>query len=173
MKDAIRLVADLMCVAARTAPKAAGKDFVVTRVIEGDTLLDLANQMIEYGKTSGRINYDRDGANVASSSVCVLIGLKDAEVCGLNCGACGHDKCVDLPKLHDGPESAGPLCAWRTVDMGIAVGSAVKVASMHNVDNRIMYRVGVLAKKMGLIDADIVIGIPLSVSGKNIYFDRG
>ncbi len=50
--------------------------------------------------------------------------------------------------------------------MGIAVGSAVKVASMHNIDNRIMYRVGVLAKKTGLIDADIVIGIPLSASGK-------
>ncbi len=26
MKDAIRLVADLMCIAARTAPKAAGND---------------------------------------------------------------------------------------------------------------------------------------------------
>jgi uncharacterized ferredoxin-like protein len=56
--------------------------------------------------------------------------------------------------------------------MGIAVGSAVKVASIHNIDNRIMYRVGVLARKMGLIDADIVIGIPLSVTGKSIYFDR-
>jgi len=26
---------------------------------------------------------------------------------------------------------------------------------------------------MGLIDADVLIGIPLSVSGKNVYFDRG
>jgi len=25
---------------------------------------------------------------------------------------------------------------------------------------------------MGLIDADFVMGIPLSVTGKNIYFDR-
>ncbi len=173
MKDAIRLVADLMCIAARTAPKAAGKDFVVTSVVDGDILLDLADAMVDYGKTSGKKNYDRDGANVAQSSACVLIGLKDAEVCGLNCGACGHDKCVDLPELHDGSEFAGPVCFWRSVDMGIAVGSAVKVASMHNIDNRIMYRIGVLAKKTGLIDADIVIGIPLSASGKNIYFDRG
>jgi uncharacterized ferredoxin-like protein len=57
--------------------------------------------------------------------------------------------------------------------MGIAVGSAVKVASMHNIDNRIMYRAGMAAKKLGFIDADIAIGIPLSVTGKNIYFDRG
>ena len=173
MKDAIRLVADLMCVAARTAPKAVGKDFVVTGVVEGDTLLELANGMVEYGMTSGKVNYDRDSRNVAASSACVLIGLKGAEVCGLNCGACGHDKCVDLPKLDDGPEAGGPMCAWRLVDMGIAAGSAVKVASMHNIDNRIMYRVGVLAKKMGLIDADLVIGIPLAAGGKNIYFDRG
>lgn len=172
MKDAIRLVADLMCVAARTAPKAVGKDFIVTGVVEGDDLLELANGMVEYGKASGKINYDRDGRNVAASSACVLIGLKDAEVCGLNCGACGHDKCVDLPKLHEGPEAEGPVCAWRIIDMGIAVGSAVKVASIHNIDNRIMYRVGAVAKKMGLIDADILIGIPLSVSGKNVYFDR-
>lgn len=173
MKDAIRLVADLMCVAARTAPKAGGKDFIVTGVVEGDTLLELANGMVEYGKSYGKINYDRDGRNVAASSACVLIGLKDAEVCGLNCGACGHDKCMDLPELHDGSEFGGPACLWRGVDMGIAVGSAVKVASIHNIDNRIMYRVGVLAKKMGLIDADIVIGIPLAAGGKNIYFDRG
>lgn len=173
MKDAIRLVADLMCVAARTAPKAGGKDFIVTGVVEGDTLLELANGMVEYGKSSGKINYDRDGRNVAASSACVLIGLKDAEVCGLNCGACGHDKCVDLPKLQEGPEAEGPVCAWRIIDMGIAVGSAVKVASIHNIDNRIMYRVGAVAKKMGLIDADVLIGIPLSVSGKNVYFDRG
>jgi len=35
-----------------------------------------------------------------------------------------------------------------------------------------MYRAGVVAKKIGLIDADFVMGIPLSVTGKSIYFDR-
>jgi len=34
----------------------------------------------------------------------------------------GIDKCVDLPELHDGSEFAGPVCFWRSVDMGIAVG---------------------------------------------------
>jgi uncharacterized ferredoxin-like protein len=56
--------------------------------------------------------------------------------------------------------------------MGIAIGSAVKTAAMLNVDNRIMYRAGVVARQMGLIDADFVMGIPLSVTGKSIYFDR-
>jgi uncharacterized ferredoxin-like protein len=35
-----------------------------------------------------------------------------------------------------------------------------------------MYTVGAAAKALGLLDADIIIGIPLSASGKNIYFDR-
>jgi uncharacterized ferredoxin-like protein len=56
--------------------------------------------------------------------------------------------------------------------MGIALGSAVKTASLMNVDNRIMYRAGVAARGAGLIDADFVMGIPLSVSGKSIYYDR-
>jgi uncharacterized ferredoxin-like protein len=56
--------------------------------------------------------------------------------------------------------------------MGIALGSAVKTASLLNIDNRIMYRAGVVARKMNLVDWDFVMGIPLSVSGKNIYFDR-
>jgi uncharacterized ferredoxin-like protein len=56
--------------------------------------------------------------------------------------------------------------------MGIALGSAVKTASLLNVDNRIMYRVGVVAREMGLIDADFAMGIPLSATSKSIYFDR-
>jgi uncharacterized ferredoxin-like protein len=35
-----------------------------------------------------------------------------------------------------------------------------------------MYRVGVLARQMKLIDSDYVLGIPVSASGKSIYFDR-
>jgi uncharacterized ferredoxin-like protein len=31
---------------------------------------------------------------------------------------------------------------------------------------------GAAAKKLRLLDSDIIIGIPLSATGKNIYFDR-
>ena len=69
-------------------------------------------------------------------------------------------------------EFKGPNCAFRLLDMGIALGSAVKTAGMLNVDNRIMYRVGVAARRLGLAKAQIVHGIPLSATGKNIFFDR-
>ncbi|MEM3476479.1 MAG: DUF2148 domain-containing protein, partial [Candidatus Bathyarchaeia archaeon] len=66
----------------------------------------------------------------------------------------------------------GPVCSIRAVDLGIAIGSLVSVAKELGVDNRVMYTIGVAAIKLGLIDAHIVFGIPLSVKGKNIFFDR-
>jgi len=53
------------------------------------------------------------------------------------------------------------------------LGSAVKTASILNIDNRIMYRVGTAALKCDLLpEATVVMGIPISAKGKNIYFDR-
>ncbi len=172
MEDALELVAQLMEISARTAPKAVGKDFVETKVVAGDDLKRLAEQMELYGQETGKKNYDRDARGVAAAGALLLVGLKDAAPCGLNCGACGYSACADLPDLAEGREFAGPICAWRLVDLGIALGSAAKTASIHNVDNRIMYRIGVVARKMGLIDADVACGVPLSASGKNPYFDR-
>lgn len=166
----LKMVAELMAISARTAPKTAGQDFVVTRIIAGDDLKRLSEKMFEYGERTGKANFDRDGANVRDSNALLLIGLKDAKSPGLNCGACGFDKCLK-PNTHEG-EFRGPQCAYRLLDMGIALGSAVKMASLLNVDNRIMYRIGVVAREMGLIDADFVVGIPLSATGKSIYFDR-
>ncbi len=166
------IVADLMAIAARTAPKSAGQDYVVIRTIEGQEVKDLAEKMVEFGKSTGKGNFDRDGANVAASDAVVLIGLKDAQPLNLDCSACGEEACTALlVNSHEG-EFRGPQCAFRLLDMGIALGSAAKTASLLNVDNRIMYRAGVVAREMGLIDADFVMGIPLSATGKSIYFDR-
>ena len=166
----IRIVADLMALAARTAPKAAGQDFVVIEIVEGEVLERLGNAMVAYGERTGKPNFDRDGKNVLASEAVVLIGLKDATTLGLDCAACGSETCIQ-PNTVEG-EFRGPNCALHLLDMGIAIGSAVKMAGMLNVDNRVMYRAGVVARELGLIDADFVMGIPLSATGKSIYFDR-
>lgn len=173
MLEAVKTVADLMAIAARTAPKAAGKDFVKLKVVTGEELGKIADAMVEFGKESGKKNFDRDGENVRNSHGLLLLSLEDSKPAGLNCGACGFSQCSQLEQAkNEGPEFMGPLCAWRLMDLGIAMGSAVKTASMMNVDNRIMYRVGVVARKMGLMPGDVIVGIPLSATGKNIYFDR-
>ncbi len=166
----LQIVAELMEIAARTAPKSAGQDFVVVKTVTGEELQRLGQAMLAYGERSGKKNFDRDGRNVLASEAVVLIGLKDAAVLGLNCAACGSETCI-RPNTVEG-EFRGPQCALRLLDMGIAIGSAVKMAGMLNVDNRVMYRAGVVARELGLIDADFVMGIPLSATGKSIYFDR-
>lgn len=167
----LKTAAELAALSARTAPKSKGEDFIKIKVIEGEQVRRLAQAMAEYGKKTGRGNFDRDGDNVLNSSAVLLIGLKDATNCNLNCGACGFNACKErVPKEME--EFKGPQCAWRLQDLGIAVGSAVKTLSILNVDNRIMYRAGVVARKMGLCDWDVAVGIPLSATGKNIFFDR-
>ncbi len=172
MDDVLKLAAELMALAARTAPKAGGKDFIVTRVVTRSELQRLAEDMEQYGVESGKKNFDRDGRNVAQSGAVLLVGLSGAQTLGLNCGSCGYAKCADLPVAKNGPEFAGPYCAWRLMDLGVALGSAAKTASLLNVDNRIMYRIGVSARRLGLLEADVIVGLPLAATGKSPYFDR-
>jgi uncharacterized ferredoxin-like protein len=166
----LHIVAELMALSVRTAPKGRGDDFIITEILQGDDLQTLGHKMIEFGERTGKELFDRDGRNVMDSAAVLLIGVKDATPLGLNCGACGHEKCIKI-NSHEG-EFTGPQCCLRVLDLGIALGSAVKTASLLNADNRIMYRIGPVAKEMGLIDADVVLGIPLSATGKSIYFDR-
>ena len=109
---------------------------------------------------------------VRGAEALVLVGLKDAKPPGINCAACGEPVCLTINTGEQNGEFLGPQCAVRLLDMGIAIGSAVKTAQMHNIDNRIMYRIGVSARRLGYMDADFIMGIPLSVTGKNIFYDR-
>ena len=100
-----------------------------------------------------------------------------AESVGLNCGACGYATCAEMLDaqrgISYGNSIQGPSYAVRMADLGIAVGSAVKTASIHNVDNRVMYSVGVGALALGWLEGcGVAYGIPLRASGKNIFFDR-
>ncbi len=115
---------------------------------------------------------------MAVSDACVLIGIRGAVAAGVNCQGCGFPTCTDLQDAFAQKDPAnvpfaGPNCIIRIADLGIAVGSAVKTAQVHNVDNRIMCSAGVAARALGwLNERTLVYGIPLKGSGKNIFFDR-
>jgi uncharacterized ferredoxin-like protein len=167
-------VARMMELAARTAPKSKGQDFIEVKIITGDTIKKLADDMVAFGKDRKKENFDRDAKNIAGSPVVVLMGIAKSTTLGLDCSACGYVNCNELTKAAStNADFNGPLCTFRHLDFGIAMGSAVKTAQMMNVDNRIMYRIGVVARNSGLVNWDVVMGIPLSATGKNIYFDRG
>ena len=69
-------------------------------------------------------------------------------------------------------EFAGPVCNLRDIDLGIAVGSAAKTASLHSIDCRCQTRVATAARKLGLIQAEHAVALSLSMTHKAIGFDR-
>jgi len=178
-KTAVTAVAGLMALAARTAPKGKGVDTILVQVLAGKEIKTLAKAMSEYGENHDLHFFLRDAKNVAASDACVLIGAKGDVAAGINCGGCGYPTCADLTKecrkrKKQTTPFAGPNCAIRITDLGIAVGSAVKTAQIHNVDNRVMYTAGTAARELNLLgkECTVAYGIPLSASGKNIFFDR-
>jgi uncharacterized ferredoxin-like protein len=180
-KSGLEKIAELMVVAARTAPKTRGVDEVVTAVVSGEEKDAIADEMARLykDKRNPLAFFERDAGNLKASPLLVLIGvtgtLPKRPENPLNCGACGYDTCAEFigAEKREGEDFVGPLCVWHAVDLGVALGSAAKMASQLNADNRLMYSVGVAVKKLGIIDADVIVGIPVSAEGKNIYFDRG
>jgi len=174
-KEAILEVARLMQVAAKTAPKAMGADDVLTLIVYGEGKNAIAEEMNKIADERKADLFKRDAKNVMDSDAILLIGVRGGKSLGLNCGACGYKNCKEFEEAQKkyGQDFIGPTCIFKALDLGISLGSAVKIASMLNVDNRIMYRIGVAAMRMGLMpEATVIMGIPLSAKSKNIYFDR-
>ena len=165
--SAIEKIAEDMCLAARTAPKARGIDLLEIIVLKGADILKISEKMKEIGERENHNTFRRDAENVKQASVIVIIGTK-TKVLGLRyCSFCGWPTCADA-------EAAKAMCAYNTGDLGIAIGSAVSIAMDHRVDNRIMYSAGKAAVDMKLLGEEVKVafGVPLSVSAKNPFFDR-
>lgn len=161
-------VAELMCVAARTAPKACGIDHVVTAIVaEEHDKQQLADTMRAFAEETNAPFFARDAQNLLDSDACVIIGVRLQRMQIPACNLCGFEGCA-------ANEEAGARCAFNIGDLGIALGSAASIAADHRVDCRIMYTVGRAALKLGLMGPEVKVahGIPLSISGKNIFFDR-
>ena len=178
MKEAALMVAQLMAVAMRTAPKAGGKDFLEIVVLSQEEALQrISDRMMAFAPASTNEAYwRRDAANIAACHALVLVGLRRFTTAGYDCGGCGFATCAGLTEHRVARDQemgyTGPHCIMRMMDMGAALVSAAKTASLLNMDNRVQQRVGAAARDLGLIDAEVVMGIPIGVFGKNIFFDR-
>ena len=180
-KNAMTMAAALMVASARTAPKARGVDSTASLVLVDEDLEKLALAMEQKGM--GKPDYlssafRRDANNVRNSGCVLLLGVtgepKKIEQ-PLDCGACGFASCEHLSKARKQArmkDFLGPLCIFQAMDLGVALCSAVNLASELGIDNRIMYTIGAVAKSQGFLGSDVIIGIPLSVTGKSPYFDR-
>lgn len=169
----------MLALAMRTAPKTRGIDALKTALVFGPDLEMLAAAMenkSEVKSTSLPI-FKRDANNVRNAVVVLLVGVKrdpKRPELPFNCGACGYLSCGALVASgsREGEDFTGPVCVFQTIDLGIALGSAAKLAAELSIDSRIMHTVGAAAKDLNLLDSDIIIGIPLSATEKNPLFDR-
>ncbi|MBZ0154793.1 MAG: DUF2148 domain-containing protein [Alphaproteobacteria bacterium] len=178
MKEVAEMAVKLMAASARTAPKAGGKDFLEIIVLtKEDDLKKIAEAMKEYApRSTNEAYWMRDASNIENSQALLLVGLAKPVTAGYDCGGCGYPTCSEFSKNRQIQEKdmgyTGPHCVMRMMDIGVALSSAAKTASLLNVDNRVQQRVGAAARALGYIKAEVVMGIPVSVSGKSIYFDR-
>ena len=166
-QESVLDVAKKMCLAARTAPKAKGLDLLELAVLTGDSILKLSNKMKGIGEKESHQTFLRDAESIKNAQAVVLIGTRIKTIGLKYCSFCGYQDCA-------ANEAAGAICVYNPGDLGIAIGSAVSIAEDHRIDNRIMYSAGKAAVEAQLLGEEVRIafGIPLSVSGKNPFFDR-
>ena len=173
--EVLEELAKSILLAARTAPKAKGIDDIVAALVEKEDIEGLASEMERLAdeKGSSFTFLKRDAANLRDARAAILIGVKTSGAAGLDCGACGFKTCAEmLDRQKVEVEFRGPNCMLKYVDLGIAIGAAAAKAKDLCIDNRVMYSIGAAARTACLMDADVVFGIPLSLTGKNIFFDR-
>ncbi len=174
-RQGILEIANLMVVAARTAPKAGGKDDILTAVVTGHEGEAIAREMEKIAAERNNPAWVRQAGIIRAADAIVIIGVRGTKSYGLDCGACGYASCADFTKAEKraGQDFDGPNCMMKNLDLGIAICSAVKIASILNADNRIYYRIGAATRRLRYIpEASVIMGIPLSATGKNPHFDR-
>lgn len=130
--NAVEIVAELMALSARTAPKGKGQDSILIRVVAGQELLELSRELARLGQARNIKFYLRDARNLERSDACVLIGAISLDHAGLNCGGCGFSSCQDMIEAQSRfIESEGelpfhgPNCVIKMADLGIALGKNI------------------------------------------------
>ena len=186
--ETVRHVAGLCAAAAMTAPKSGGQlflrgspTFIETVWLEdADERARLAAWMRARGRERREAIWFRDAALCERVAGILFVGLREWYPPVYDCGACGYATCAEyldataVQRRLAGQtmEFAGPTCNLRDIDLGIAVGSAAKTASLNNFDCRCQTRVAVAARHLGVIGADVAVGLSLSLTHKSEGFDR-
>ncbi len=166
-KAAALQVAALMVAAARTAPKTRGIDNIQTAAIDDEpTKQKLIAKMREIAAKENRPSLARDAGNIERSPAIVVIGV-EANTAGLNCGFCGK------PPARRWRNQAAFAPSIRLISASPRRRRRKSRAGFH-VDNRVMYSIGRASLDLGLLGSKVkqALGIPLSVTGKNPFFDR-
>lgn len=154
-----------MMVAARTAPKTKGMDTLeVVMLCGAEEIRRLSEAMRLRATQTGMHFLERDAVSILHAGAIILIGAHRMEH-NLNCSYCGAPSCALKPE-------AAP-CAFNSIDLGIATGSACATAADKRLDTRVMFSAGWCAMGLGLLqNCTQALAIAVGIDSKNPFFDR-
>lgn len=167
-KETILDIAKKMALAARTAPKGRGRDTLDIMIAEKSDINKIADHMDKIYKEKDIHFFGRDAANIRDCEAILFIGTSIEPLNLAYCGWCGFEDCKTKNEHRETP------CTFNNIDLGIAIGSAVSIAANNRIDNRVLYSAGKAVRELKMMSENtkIILGIALSVSSKNIFFDR-
>ncbi|MDQ0287323.1 putative ferredoxin-like protein [Desulfofundulus luciae] len=195
-KDVVVEAAKLMAAAAITSPRGGGIDQVEVEIVYGEEEQEvLARKVEELGRMrKAKIWRNRlfsEAVMVREADAVLLIGNYRAAEYPLDsgCGLCtGKPSCYDLyakrvtkagaliDLVDEEPDPNklvnGPLCGFKVLDHGHAVGSALLMARRLFIDAMPLFSVSVAAQKLGYCPkSQFVVGILLAARNKNPFVD--
>ncbi len=156
INENLRNAATAMLSRAKSAPKAKGVDNLVYYILEKNDIKKVSKKLEKLAVEKDIPFFLRDSRNIKNLDYIVVIGRKKAS-----------DKTYKKLGLENQTN-------FDSVNLGIALGSAVSVATDYGVDTRIMYTIGHAICHMNMINLEIedAYGIAMSTTEKNIFFDR-
>ncbi len=155
------IVAKLMAISAMTAQREKNvTDLNVTLLDEAEKEI-LVEEMFQIAEQKVDETFSQMGEMILDSEGVLLLGLDDDSPLGLNCQACGFSDCLEMSKVVKEDIFQGPNCIFRAIDLGMAVGSALRTARIHNVKVEVMIKGGLAAKRVGLSTSRVVLALPV------------
>ncbi len=192
-KENVLIVARLMVNAALTAPITGGVAGLEAEIGYGEKEMEAIAREMERLAHDGvprklKRPFLYQAAMLRECDAVVFIGNYRAHSTPMDsgCGLCGgkpdcsfvyervkHTRgLIDTTDRKRATAVKGPLCMLRCHDLGYGVGSALWMAATHFVDAKPFYSVGLAGRNLDFCSSsEVVVGIPVAVSGKNPLVD--
>jgi uncharacterized ferredoxin-like protein len=132
-------------------------------IVSGRQKEGLAKYMYQLAEELRDPSCKADAREIRRAKAVILVGLRDGgDVIGMNCGACGFPSCEDMLQSRvAGLLFPGPTCVIKALELGAAVGLLTWSRPVLSRDRKAMVRIGVAAKRLGLVKSDVALGILL------------
>lgn len=164
MKKDIKTIANLISIASRNSTGDFGKSFTEVTILDEAEKDMLVEEMFQMSDSRDEEIFVSKGEEIDKSDAVILLGAKEHPGYGIDCKACGFDDCEsfeEAEKVEDILE--GPNCTYRMIELGIAIGAALKTAGMNSVDAEIMVHAGLAAKHLGLSTSKVCIALSIFI----------